>query len=304
MIQNIEMIVEFLPHISLGILSIYLLLFLPFVRHWFHKFRVYRYYAHSHPTRHLQNNSGRTSNPSAWTQWDARRVPLGTIRHVAYHRRPLVSAAPSTLRVVSWNIEFGYCLDELVTELALLDADVIALQEVDYFHGNFTVDCLGVLASRLRMCAVWAGHHAYRGSYHCGQWGCAVLSRFPLRDAQSLALTHLPGYPRSALGVLVESPYGTVCVYSVHLEVCCGLTVRLAQMESIGQHYRQHYCERSVAAIIAGDLNTIGKSWVRLSPFHLDDHYRFQCGRDEAQTLAALLAQPTHSLSGTSYFFS
>lgn len=39
--------------------------------------------------------------------------------------------APKSLRLLQWNIERGYKLSGIIEELKRLDADIVALQEVD-----------------------------------------------------------------------------------------------------------------------------------------------------------------------------
>ncbi len=136
--------------------------------------------------------------------------PLAVVRHLDF--RPAggehIRSRGLSLRVVSFNIEFGYCLEAIGSALQSVDADVICLQEVDWFHdkSGYVIDCFAVLCERLRMCGVWYGHHAYGTPYQGGLWGCAVLSRFPLQHAQGLTLHHLSDYPRSALGVVCFPP--------------------------------------------------------------------------------------------------
>jgi endonuclease/exonuclease/phosphatase family metal-dependent hydrolase len=89
------------------------------------------------------------------------------------------------VRVVSWNIEYGYCLAAILEELRRLDADIICLQECDSFRdvpASVAVDCVAYLARQLGMCAVWAGHHAYgtNATPVSGIWGCgsALVSSY------------------------------------------------------------------------------------------------------------------------------
>jgi hypothetical protein len=79
-----------------------------------------------------------------------------------------------------------------------------------------------------------------------------------------------------------------VCVYSVHLEVCCGLNVRLAQLDLIGRHRQHHFADKAHVGIVAGDLNTLGHGWLRCSPYHVTDGHRFATG-SEAARLEAML---------------
>ncbi len=79
-----------------------------------------------------------------------------------------------------------------------------------------------------------------------------------------------------------------VCVYLVHLEVCCGLDVRLAQLELIGRHWQRHFADRTRVGVIAGDLNTLGHGWLRCSPYHVTDVHRWVAGPEAARLEARL----------------
>eukprot|EP00455_Lapot_gusevi_P034079 TRINITY_DN3747_c0_g4_i3.p1 TRINITY_DN3747_c0_g4~~TRINITY_DN3747_c0_g4_i3.p1 ORF type:complete len:204 (+),score=4.33 TRINITY_DN3747_c0_g4_i3:142-753(+) len=119
-------------------------------------------------------------------------------------------------------------------------------------------------------------------------WGCAIFSRFDLDQSSYLRLDHIDKYPRSALGAVVHAPVGPVCVYSVHLEVCCGLQHRVEQFNQIVSHWSQNYCQFSspdsnLGTVICGDFNTIGQGLVRFSPFHCTDKHRWRLGLTETE---------------------
>ena len=95
--------------------------------------------------------------------------------------------APEKLRVVTWNIRatLSSSLDEIGDVLADLDADVIALQEVDRVTNRTGhVDQAGELANRLGM------NHAYAAARKegDGDFGVALLSRLPFSDANPVEL--------------------------------------------------------------------------------------------------------------------
>lgn len=87
------------------------------------------------------------------------------------------------LKVVTYNIQHGrnlagrLNLDRCGRELAGLDADIIALQEVDHCRwGTYLQDQARVLARRLGM------YHIYGAVRHytIGSYGNALLSRYPI----------------------------------------------------------------------------------------------------------------------------
>jgi hypothetical protein len=97
-----------------------------------------------------------------------------TLDHRNGENPPIVHDNGS-LRIVSWNIELGYNLDDIVSRLTtLMPIDVLLLQEVDIVHERphddhhsrttkhanvppLSVDCVHVIASQLHMMAVFSG---------------------------------------------------------------------------------------------------------------------------------------------------
>lgn len=143
---------------------------------------------------------------------------------------------------------------------------------------------------------MWAPCHSYGQSMgpSYGAWGCAILSKFDIVDPENISFTHVENYPRSAIGAIVKSPLvmdsslslhgliylylffsdsiecfvtdhkcvdhdqGDICVYSLHLEVCCGLSTRLEQLQQIARHWTFYFEAKAQTAIFCGDFNTIG----------------------------------------------
>jgi endonuclease/exonuclease/phosphatase family metal-dependent hydrolase len=113
------------------------------------------------------------------------------------------AAAPERLRIATWNIHGGYAssLEEVQEVLAGIDADVLALQEVNrgVSASGADVDQDLVLAD-----ALGYEHVAYLGADERGGGvhGDGLLSRFPLARAERRELrSGLHGRQRSALDV-------------------------------------------------------------------------------------------------------
>ena len=165
----------------------------------FHRWRVRRYFGRGSHSRSRAAEAAQSGRPY-------RAEPLPTPGQlVRWDFRP-GSAAPkpgggAAVRVVTWNLEFGYLLGPLIAELRLLQPDIICLQEVDrYDDGSVSVDVGREIAEALQLCGVWCAHHRYEH----GGWGCAILSRFDLTSATFLELPHLDGYPRGAVMAAVS----------------------------------------------------------------------------------------------------
>lgn len=186
-----------------SLLAVYLLLFIPFFRAWFHRLRVAHYFSRIHVRRHNLENALIAGGslqavvplPGQIVSYDFRDAPAPRAPRspsqlsssssaygdtfAAFGTTPSPDSRAGQVRVVSWNLEYGYRLAAILDELKRLDADVICLQECDSFRDlphAVAVDVVAYLARQLRMTAVWAGHHAYGSTAGpvFGIWGCGA----------------------------------------------------------------------------------------------------------------------------------
>ena len=96
---------------------------------------------------------------------------------------PVVDS-PKRLRIATWNIRAARStrVDAIAAELQAMEADVIALQELDVrVRRTGFVDEPAALAAALRFHYVFAASIKYDG----GDYGLAVLSRWPLTDLRT-----------------------------------------------------------------------------------------------------------------------
>jgi len=126
---------------------------------------------------------------------------------------------PRTLRVVTWNIRaaLSSSLDDILDVLVDLDADVIALQEVDRVAlRSGDVDQAVVLGEALGMTSTFAAARAEGG----GDFGVALLSRVPFEDAARLALPSDNAFePRVAIDARLCAGDFKVRAASVHADI-------------------------------------------------------------------------------------
>ncbi|MDG2029982.1 MAG: endonuclease/exonuclease/phosphatase family protein [Phycisphaerales bacterium] len=125
------------------------------------------------------------------------------------------------LRMATYNIKHGLGMDGRIdlertgNALAALDADIIAIQEVDqHASRSGDVDQAAWLANKLGMHAAFGGFMDFQG----GRYGLAILSRYPIEDQQVWRLPD--GHePRVALAVRTR-PFGwePVTVVGVHFD--------------------------------------------------------------------------------------
>jgi len=271
----------------------------------FHARRVHKYWGMTHAKRH-HLNCGRHHTHEMFD--DSFAVPgvLEVCR--GDFRAPSGDSSSDSesaepLRIVSWNIELGYKMDEIIGQLRSLDAqrpiDILLLQEVDCLDNgeDVKIDCAREIAKALHLTYAWGGAHSYPHRKGRGTWGVAILSRHILTHVAMIPIPEIvPGYCKSAMRAVVSHPRaGQILCYSVHLEACAGIADRVRQFSVVLKDWTEQ-CDaiKPKAAIIAGDLNTLGHGLARISPVHCRDHYRFKTlfERESAWWQRNLFSQP------------
>jgi endonuclease/exonuclease/phosphatase family metal-dependent hydrolase len=141
--------------------------------------------------------------------------PAGPLHVHPREGAPASALAPGPLRVVSFNVAYAVEIDraiEVLLETApLRGADVVALQEMDAPGAERIARALGMNSVYFPS----GVHPKYERDF-----GCAVLSPWPLEDPRKLVLPHgarVSGLRRSATSAVVVRGEERVRVYSVHL---------------------------------------------------------------------------------------
>ena len=157
------------------------------------------------------------------------------------------------LRVVSYNIRHGHDVNHDMSQLAAdvltVGADVVGLQEVDVgtsrVHGR---DTLSELAKALG----WE-HYAFCRAidFAGGEYGTAVLSRFPIR---SFTVTKLPSEgareTRSVGHAILDADGERVDFFNTHL--CCeSAELRAPQFDALAA-----LTKAFPGYVLTGDFNT------------------------------------------------
>jgi endonuclease/exonuclease/phosphatase family metal-dependent hydrolase len=181
------------------------------------------------------------------------------------------------LRILTWNVhkcigglDRRYDPDRVRAVIAHYAPDVAVLQEVDEMarrsRGDRQVDLLGdLLGYRHR---TWFANVLVRGG---GQYGNAILSRFPLTDTTNIDLTVPPKKRRSVLHARYRvrlTPSGareprtrTLHVYNMHLGLS-GVERKMQLKKFLASHPFAGLDHRT-PIVVAGDLNDV---WGTLGP--------------------------------------
>jgi endonuclease/exonuclease/phosphatase family metal-dependent hydrolase len=195
------------------------------------------------------------------------------------------------LRIATFNLLHGQSLRDGSTDEAALraaargvDADILGIQEVDrHLDRSGGVDQPAVIAE-----ALGAEHVEFVPTLtraERGQYGIALVSRFPLRAVRvyrfpaapfGLPLlvagrrmpTPVPDEPRAALAAVADTPCGPITVVTTHLSFMPGWNVR--QLRTIVGWA----ADLPMPRLLAGDLNIPGplptsvSGWRRLAKLH------------------------------------
>jgi endonuclease/exonuclease/phosphatase (EEP) superfamily protein YafD len=173
-------------------------------------------------------------------------APLYTAQHAA-----VPSAAPSTLRVLSYNIFYGHETERAAQELVAFHAerplDIVLLQEMDETGTE-------IIARALAMNSVYYPAAIIRR--HGRNFGNAVLARWPLEAPEKVILPHrslTTRLMRTATKASVQVGDQTIVALSAHTETVFTLPAfRHAQYTVLGTAY-----ETATHVVIGGDFNSV-----------------------------------------------
>ncbi len=165
-------------------------------------------------------------------------------------------AEPAIIRVMTWNIHHGEGLDgrvdlERIASLIKSErADIVALQEVDNGVARTSRrDLPKELAALTGMTSVFSNNIAYQG----GEYGNAVLSRFPILAATNLHYQMIrPREQRGLLQVTLDVHGHKLRLLNTHLDYRPDDSERLSNANQITTVATSH---AGLPVLLCGDFN-------------------------------------------------
>lgn len=173
-------------------------------------------------------------------------------------------AAARRLKVMTYNIRiasppskgWGYTdLPAIAAVISREQPDLVALQEVDAF-----TERSGKQSHQARDLGKLTGmqyHFAKAIDRSNGDYGVAVLSRYPIEKTESFRLSTISGHPeaetRAAAVVTVRTPMGRVVFISAHLDHLSDAD----RSHQIGQLNKILHRYRKLPVILGADLNAV-----------------------------------------------
>jgi len=165
-------------------------------------------------------------------------------------------AEPAVFRAMTYNIHHGEGVDgrldleRIAAVIREAGADLVALQEVDKgVQRTAQRDLPAELAALTGMTCIFSNNFPYQG----GEYGNAVLTRFPVRRWSNTHLRMLrPGEQRGVLAVVVEVQGRELLFLNTHLDHRPDDSERL---QNVAQFREVLAGYGALPALLAGDFN-------------------------------------------------
>jgi len=208
----------------------------------------------------------------------ARFALIASVVAVTACTRSRPGSAPgsaSTFKVLVYNVHAGKDaggkdnLQRVADVVRELDADIVLFQEVDKgTRRSNGVDQPAEYAKR-------TGYHVAFGrslDYDGGEYGIAVLSRWPIRRDSAIHLPVDPPQERSggsheariAMSTVIAAPFGDLAVFNTHIDASGDDRWRLQEIRTITQLARSAVAAGAARVLFGGDFNSTPESAVQV----------------------------------------
>ena len=187
-------------------------------------------------------------------------IAIGSVDIVALEYKPPINNwlfQGKNIRLLTYNIHQGLDadyrmnLEGIIVEIKKLNPDVVCLQEVNRAQvSNGLVDCLMPVSHALGMPYVFGANH------DDGQYGNAILTRFPIKDWDNLRFFNNTTETRGTLHAVIKTKQmedikSDLNIFVTHLDHIAGpKNVREKQAREVLEFWA-----KKSRSVIAGDLN-------------------------------------------------
>lgn len=195
-------------------------------------------------------------------------------------------AAPETFRAMTYNIHHGEGVDgrldlaRIASVITAAKADLVALQEVDRgVERTGRRDLPAELAALTGMTVVFSNNYSHQG----GEYGNAVLTRFPVRRWANTHLRMLrAGEQRGVLQVVVDVHGRDLLFLCTHIDYRPDDAERLLNVEQFREVLAQY---DGLPALFGGDFNDTPGSRTHAAMSELFDDVWVAAGEGDGFTI-------------------
>ena len=198
-----------------------------------------------------------------------------TLTACARSHRASAAGPASTFNVLVYNVHAGKDaagkdnLQRVADVVHEVNADIVLLQEVDKgTRRSGGIDQPAEYAKR-------TGYHVAFGrslDYDGGEYGIAVLTRWPIRRDSAIHLPVDPPQersggshePRIAMSTLIAAPFGDLAMFNTHIDASGDDRWRLQEIRTIEQLARSAVRGGAPRVLFGGDFNSTPESAVQI----------------------------------------
>lgn len=157
------------------------------------------------------------------------------------------------MKVMTWNIRLGIQkgLDAIIEEIRIHNPDILALQEVGR---HWKMGPLGDTTTTIASALEYFGSFAPCIVEDQHEYGHALLSRWPIEEAEVIQLPQDVDEPRALLYTEVAHPEFKLKVLSTHLSYIDDRALQAPVLLNSVRDRRPH--------LVLGDLNADGEPWL------------------------------------------